>query len=79
MTVPLSRRAFLRLSATGSAAGIVGLAGHAQDPTPPAPTPNRSRTGAEFITQKTEEAIREGHEFLAPVRSPTVPSPRRPK
>src|SRR5262245_25413597 len=61
----LTRRNFLRLGATGAAAGVLGLAGHAQQPaaTPNAPSP-RSRTGAEFINQPTQAAIDRGLEFL---------------
>jgi hypothetical protein len=61
----LSRRNFFRLSATGTAAGVLGLAGHAQIPNSPPAIASRSRSGAEFITRETEDAIREGLEFLA--------------
>jgi hypothetical protein len=61
----LSRRDLLRLSASGTAAGILGWAGHAQVPNSPPTIANRSRSGAEFITHETEDAIREGLEFLA--------------
>jgi hypothetical protein len=61
----LTRRNFLRCSATGTAAGILGLAGHAQVPSAPSAFANRSRSGAEFITRETEDAIREGLDSLA--------------
>jgi hypothetical protein len=62
---PLSRRNFLRLFSTGTAAGVLGWAGHAQVPNTSPVIANRSRSGAEFITHETEEAIRDGLEFLA--------------
>lgn len=66
MKAQLSRRNFLRLSATGTAAGILGLSGHAQVQPPAAPTAaNRSRSGAEFITRETEDSIKEGLDYLA--------------
>ncbi len=60
----LSRRDFVRLSATGAAAGVLGWAGHAQVPNASGPLVNRSRSGAEFITRETEDAIRDGLDFL---------------
>src|SRR5437588_2284656 len=61
MSEPVSRRRFLRLAATGGAAGLLGWAGHAQD-TPPAPG---SDTGAEFITPETQSAVDRGLLYLA--------------
>lgn len=58
-----TRRTFVRLSAAGGTAGLLGWAGHAQDP--PAAVPQTSDTGAEFITKDTEEATRLGLEYLA--------------
>src|SRR5262245_59558060 len=67
MTPSLTRRNFLRVGATGAAAGVLGWAGHAQQPAPtgPAAPAARSRSGAEFITQETQGAIDRGLEFLA--------------
>ena len=54
----------------GAAAGVLGLAGHAQQPAAPpvAPAPTKSRSGAEFINQETQTQIERGLELLA--RSP---------
>lgn len=58
-----SRRGFLRLTAAGGAAGLLGYAGHeptrAQDPAAP------NDAGAEFITPDTQAAIDRGLAFLA--------------
>jgi hypothetical protein len=43
----------------------MGWAGHAQVPNTPPAIANRSRSGAEFITRETEDAIREGLDYLA--------------
>jgi hypothetical protein len=67
MTRVLNRRDFLRAGACGTAAGALGLAGHAQQPAgvPPAAAPTKSRSGAEFINQETQTQIERGLEFLA--------------
>ncbi|HYH63371.1 MAG TPA: prenyltransferase/squalene oxidase repeat-containing protein [Urbifossiella sp.] len=57
--LPLTRRSALRLAATGGAAGLLGWAGHAQDP-PRGPEP-----GADFITPEAQAAIDRGLAFLA--------------
>ena len=65
MNSSLTRRNFLTLGATGAAAGVLGLAGHAQQPAVPPPTSaTRSRSGAEYINQATQAAIDRGLEFL---------------
>src|SRR3954471_20811057 len=64
MSEPVSRRRFLRLTATGSAAGLLGWVGHAPHP-PPAPG---SDTGAEFITPETQAAVDRGLLYLARVQ-----------
>jgi len=56
---PLTRRSALRLAAAGGAAGLLGWAGHAQDP-PRGPDP-----GADFITPEAQAAIDRGLAFLA--------------
>src|SRR5581483_9303156 len=73
MTPSMTRRNFLRLGATGAAAGVLGWAGHAQQPGPggPAAPVARSRSGAEFITQETQAAIDRGLEYLARSQSLT--------
>lgn len=68
MTPLPSRRTVLRLGATGAAAGVLGFAGHAQQPagTPAAAgSATRSRSGAEFITEETQTAIDRGLEYIA--------------
>jgi hypothetical protein len=74
MHPPVSRRNFLRLGATGAAAGVLSWTGHAQQPaaTPaPAAGPNaRSRSGAEFINQDTQAAIDRGLDLLARNQQP---------
>lgn len=67
MNLPVSRRNFLRLGTTGAAAGVLGWAGHAQQPAPPAApgSATRSRSGAEFITADTQAAIDRGLEYIA--------------
>jgi hypothetical protein len=70
MSGSLSRRNFLRYSATGAAAGLLGWSGHAQvgntsSTTVPSSSGTRSRSGAEFITRETEDAIRDGLDHLA--------------
>lgn len=60
----VSRRNFLRATAAGGAAATLGWAGHAQDPA----TPPTADTGAEFITEATETAIKGGLEYLARVQ-----------
>ena len=65
MQPPLDRRTFLRLGATGTAAGVLGLASHAQPPAAvPPPAATRSRSGAEYINQETQTAIERGLDFL---------------
>lgn len=63
----LTRRDWLRLGATGAAAGVLGWAGHAQQPAaaPAGTGGTRSRSGAEFINQETQAAIDHGLDFLA--------------
>jgi len=63
-TNPLSRRNFLRLSAAGGAATVMGLASHAQD----AGVQPVSDTGAEFITKETDATIDRGLNYLARVQ-----------
>ena len=62
---PPSRRGFLRLTAAGGAAGLLGYAGHepgrAQDPA-------ANDAGAEFITPDTQAAIDRGLAYLARVQ-----------
>lgn len=66
MTAALSRRQFVRAGAIGTAAGLLGWVGHAQQPAPTAPgAAVRSRSGAEFITQETQAAIDRGLDFIA--------------
>jgi len=67
MSHTVNRRDFLRAGTCGTAAGVLGLAGHAQQPAPSsvAPAPTRSRSGAEFINQETQTQIERGLEFLA--------------
>jgi hypothetical protein len=65
MTPAVSRRNFLRLSATGAAAGALGWVGHAQPPGPVQTPAARPRSGAEFITPDAQTAIDNGLEFLA--------------
>jgi hypothetical protein len=69
MTRNISRRDFLRIGSTATAAGTLGFAGHAQpQPAPGGPGPGsvtRSRSGAEFITPDTQTAIDRGLELLA--------------
>src|SRR5262245_28897129 len=69
MQPPVSRRNFLRIGATGAAAGVLAWTGHAQPPAAaPAPGANpaaRSRSGAEFINQDTQDKIDRGLELLA--------------
>ena len=61
-----TRRDFLRAGATGAGAGVLAFAGHAQQPPAESPAPAaRARTGAEFITQDTQDAIDRGLDFLA--------------
>jgi hypothetical protein len=67
MTPSATRRDFLRLGAAG-AAGAFAVSGHARQPGPPtapAPAPARPRTGAEFITKETQEAINAGLDLIA--------------
>jgi hypothetical protein len=66
----LSRRNFIRLSASAASAGILGWAGHAQVPGPSTSNSTRPRTGADFITRDTENAIREGLDYLARCQLP---------
>lgn len=62
----LSRRSFLRMGASGTAAGVLGISSHAQVTAPAVPTaPAQSRFGAELINQETEDAIRNGLDFIA--------------
>ncbi|MFO0823109.1 MAG: prenyltransferase/squalene oxidase repeat-containing protein [Gemmataceae bacterium] len=65
--MPLSRRAFIRVGTTGAAAGMLGFTSHAQQPqsSTPAGLGNRSKSGAEYITQETQGAIDRGLDFLA--------------
>src|SRR5262245_34802616 len=71
MSAPTDRRTFLRTGArlgmTGAAAGVLGWAGHAQQPatSPASSAATRSRSGAEFINQDTQAAIDRGLDFLA--------------
>jgi hypothetical protein len=66
MPAPINRRNFLRLGATGAAAGVLGWTSHAQQSSTPVPaSATRSRSGAEFINQETQTKINEGLEFLA--------------
>ncbi len=65
MTRKSTRRNFLRFSAIGATAGMMNWVGHAQVPNSPPAAANRSRSGAEFITRETEDAIREGLDSLA--------------
>ena len=65
MNATLTRRNFLRYSATGTTAGLLALAGHAQVSGPAQAIATRSRSGSEFITGEAEEAIREGLDFLS--------------
>lgn len=66
MTAAISRRQFVRAGAIGTAAGLLGWVGHAQQPAPTAPgAAVRSRSGAEFITQETQAAIDRGLDFIA--------------
>jgi hypothetical protein len=61
-----SRRRFLRLAAAGAPVSLLGLSGYAQVPSASGPViANRSRSGAEFITRETEDAIQESLDFLA--------------
>src|SRR5438874_1186640 len=65
MTRSVTRRNFLRLGTTGAAAGVLGFAGHAQQPVPPPAWATRSRSGAEYINQETQAQIERGLDFLA--------------
>ncbi len=60
MPANINRRNFLRLGATGTAAGVLGLASHAQQPAVPPASATRSRSGAEFINQETQTKIERG-------------------
>jgi hypothetical protein len=65
MNGSITRRNLFALGATGGAAGVLSLLGHAQQPAGPAPAAAaRSRSGAEFINQATQAAIDRGLEFL---------------
>ncbi|MBA4186465.1 MAG: prenyltransferase [Planctomycetaceae bacterium] len=67
MSLPVSRRNFIQLGATGTAAGVLGLVGHAQQPNSD-PVPglgNRSKSGAEFINPDTQTAIERGLDYIA--------------
>jgi hypothetical protein len=64
MKLPPSRRNFLRLGAAGAAAGVLAWTGHAQQPAP-AGVPARPKSGAEFIDEKTQDAIDKGLAALA--------------
>jgi hypothetical protein len=62
----VTRRNFLRLGATGVAAGTLGWASHAQQPAAATTAPvSRSRSGAELIDQDTQAAIERGLDLLA--------------
>jgi hypothetical protein len=61
----LRRRDFLRLSITGAAGGVLGWSSHAQVSQQPQGSAVRSRSGAEFITAETEDAIKDGLHLLA--------------
>lgn len=66
MSACIHRRNFLRWGAAGTAAGVLGWTGHAQQqPSPPPASATRSRSGAEFINQETQTKINEGLDFLA--------------
>ena len=61
-----SRRAFLRVSACGAAAGVLGLTGHAQQQAQTSSAAGtRSHSGAEFINQETQAQIERGLDLLA--------------
>lgn len=64
----ISRRNFIRVGATGTTAGVLGLAGHAQqsqpDPVPNAGLGSRSKSGAEFINADTQTAIDRGLDYI---------------
>src|SRR6478752_4255618 len=67
MDLPVSRRNFIRLGATGAAAGMLSWTGHAQQPTPagvPAAA-TRSRSGAEFLNADAQAAIDRGLDYIA--------------
>ncbi|MBA4064784.1 MAG: prenyltransferase [Isosphaera sp.] len=65
MTPSATRRDFLRLGAAG-AAGAFAVSGHARQPAAaPAPAAARPKTGAEFITKETQEAINAGLDLIA--------------
>jgi len=67
MSVPLTRRTFLHYGACGSAAGVLSVTAHSQQPAPVAVVPagSRSRSGAEFINQETQTQIERGLDLLA--------------
>ena len=68
MSNAVNRRNFLRASACGAAAGVLGLSGHAQQSAAPpvAPAPTKSSSGAEFINQEAQTEIARCLELLAP-------------
>lgn len=69
MSLDMTRRELVRISIACPTAGLLGWLSHAQQPaakisSAPSIT-NRSRSGAEFLTQETQAAIDRGLDFLA--------------